>query len=65
MLEAELMQLALSDPEIQRLIDNPDTDDISELSNEQRIEFAALIRENPRASQALKSAADRIISKLE
>jgi hypothetical protein len=59
------MQLALSDPEIQRLIDNPDTDDISELSNEQRIEFAALIRENPRASQALKSAADRIISKLE
>jgi subtilisin family serine protease len=65
MLEAELMQLALSDPEIQRLIDNPDTDDISELSNEQRVEFAALIRENPRSSQALKSAADRIINKLE
>lgn len=65
MLETELMQLALADDEIQGLLDNSETDSLTELSREQRIQLAILIRKNPKASIALKEKMNTILLKLE
>jgi hypothetical protein len=65
MLETELMQLALSDEDIQQLLDNPETDDITKLSKEQRLQLALLIQKNPRASNTLKLRVQQILQRLE
>ena len=65
MLETELMQLALSDEKIQQLLDNPETDNLMELSKEERVELALLIRESSKASNALKEKIEKILLKLE
>ena len=65
MLETELMQLSLSDPEIQKLLDNPETDDLTKLTKEQRVQLALLIQKNPKASKTLQAKVKQLLQRLE
>lgn len=65
MLETELMQLALSDEDMQKLLDNPLTDDLAKLTKEQRLQLALLIQKNPSASKTLKLKVEQILQRLE
>lgn len=54
MFETELMQLVLSDPNLQELLDDEEKD-LNDLSEEERIAFAKLVIANPDASNTLKN----------
>ncbi|MEO9144171.1 MAG: S8/S53 family peptidase [Ginsengibacter sp.] len=65
MLETELMQLSLSDPEIQKLLDKPDSDSITWMNKEQQKELALLVMKNLKASNALKEKMQEVLQFIE
>ncbi len=65
MLETELMQLSISDREIQQLLDNPDTDSIIWMNKEQQKQLALLVLKNPDASNALKEKMQKVLAFIE
>jgi hypothetical protein len=63
MLETELMQLILTDPALQKILNNEETK-LTKLSNEEQAELVAAVLNNPNASETLKQKMRQIQTRL-